>query len=67
MQNLQMVDDDDEENIRSVSDLIQEKRLLIIDYKALAGVTKPAKDGFYRSSEKNSRNIFYAPIVLLYR
>ena len=51
----------------SVEELIQQRRLLIVDYKELA-VDEPSPEGFYRSACPDRQEfIYYAPYVLMYR
>ena len=49
-----------------VKELIDAKRLYIVDYQILAGIVEPESAGYYQSSAYGSNNIFYAPYVLLY-
>ena len=49
----------------TVQELIEQKRLLIVDYGELA-IGEPSAEGFYRSAAKENF-IFYAPYVLMYR
>merc|ERR1712142_909330 len=51
----------------SVHELIDARRLLMVDYAALANVTLATDDGYYKSSDDRSKSIFYAPYVLMFR
>ena len=51
----------------SIHELIDARRLLMVDYAALANVTLATDDGYYKSSDDRSKSIFYAPYVLMFR
>ena len=51
----------------SIDELIEAGRLLMVDYNALANVTRATEDGYYKSSDDRSKSIFYAPYVLMFR
>ena len=53
-------------NAPSIKHLVDKRRLLIVDFELLAGVEAPTSAGYYCSSDTTTRNIFYAPYVLMY-